>query len=59
MADETGIDVTRLSDEELHAIRNDVLRTLAERARAGALMTPRYDRHGSAHSKHSPNVAEE
>jgi hypothetical protein len=55
MTDATGkIDLSQLSDSELDAIRNDVLRTLAERARSGGEAALLYDRHRSGHSKNSP-----
>ncbi|MFG3258430.1 hypothetical protein [Streptomyces sp. NPDC048172] len=53
MAEQSRIDLSRLSESELDGIRNDVLRTLAERARGGGVESILYDRHGSGHSKNT------
>lgn len=48
-------DITHATDDELEAIRNDVLRNLTRRAleerQPGMEMIPTHDRHYSAHSR--------
>jgi hypothetical protein len=56
--DNVSIDLSNKSDEELQAIKNEVLARLANRASASAAgVKPAgasYDRHGSGHSRSTP-----
>jgi hypothetical protein len=48
------IDLTNASDEDLQNIKNQVLKRLAERAKAPQAVGADYDRHGSGHSRSTP-----
>jgi hypothetical protein len=58
MPDNVSIDLSNKTDEELQAIKNEVLARLAARASASAAGPKQtgasYDRHGSGHSRSSP-----
>jgi hypothetical protein len=50
-----GVDLSHATEAELTSIKNEVLKRLAERARATeGLASDGYDRHGSGHSRATP-----
>ncbi len=53
---EISIDFSKATDEELKSIKNEVIKRLAQRARTNPSMTANYDRHGSGHSRSSPDI---